>query len=339
MSPPSPLCYNRFMKRIDEDIKTGNFKKCYLLYGKEAYLKNQYCSKLLRAMVAEGDTMNFSSYGGKDVNPAELIDLAETMPFFAERRVILVQESGFFKKSNEQIAGYLKEMSESACFLFVETEADKRTKAFKAAVKAGMAVEFGEQKEALLARWVLGRIAKEKKKITKETMRAFLGRTGTDMGTIDRELEKLLCYTLHKDVVETADVEAVVAERTENKIFEMVDAISSHRQKHALGLYYGLLALKEAPMRILYLITRQLRMLAEIKELADKGVGSREIAGKAGVPEFAVSKYMQQARGFSRERLLGALEEGAEVEEAVKTGRLGDKIAVELMIIHYSMET
>ena len=327
------------MKIIDEDIKNGNFKKCYLLYGKEAYLKKQYRDKLLHAMVAQGDTMNFSSYEGKDVNPAELIDLAETLPFFAERRVILVQESGFFKKSNEAIAGYLNEINQSTCFIFVETEADKRTKAFKAANKAGVAVEFGEQKEALLERWILGRITKGHKKITKETMQVFLNRTGADMGTIDSELVKLLCYTMDKEVVETADVEAIVTERTENKIFEMVDAISAHNQKRALEFYYGLLALKEAPMRILYLITRQFRLLAEVKELSQKGYASRDIAAKAKVPEFAVRKYLQQSKGFSGELLLEAMEEGAAAEEAVKGGRLGDKYAVELIIIRYSKKT
>lgn len=324
------------MKTIDEDIKNGQFKQCYLLYGEEAYLKRQYRDKLVHAMVAKGDTMNFSSYGGKNVNPAELVDLAETLPFFAERRVILVQDSGFFKKSCDILADYLNGINGSTCFVFVETEVDKRTKAYKAAKKAGAAIEFGAQKEALLTRWALGRILKEHKKITKETMRLFLDRTGSDMGNIDHELEKLLCYTLDKEIIEAEDVEAVVTERLENKIFEMVDAISGQNQKKALDLYYDLLALKEAPMRILYLITRQFRILAEVKELAAKGCGSMDIAAKAGVPEFAVRKYIQQAKGFSGEMLLKALKDGAGSEEAVKSGRLNDKIAVELFIVNHS---
>ena len=49
------------MKAIDEDIKSGQFKNVYLLYGDEAYLKKQYKDKLVKALVAEGDTMNFSA--------------------------------------------------------------------------------------------------------------------------------------------------------------------------------------------------------------------------------------------------------------------------------------
>ena len=76
------------MKSIDEDIKTGQFQNVYLLYGEEAYLKRQYKEKLLKAMVTQGDTMNFSAYEGKDINPKELIDLSETLPFFKEKRMI-----------------------------------------------------------------------------------------------------------------------------------------------------------------------------------------------------------------------------------------------------------
>lgn len=86
------------MKNIDEDIKRGQFAQVYLLYGEEAYLKKQYKDKLKHAMVPEGDTMNFSAFEGKSINPKEIIDLAETLPFFADRRVILIENSGFFQK-------------------------------------------------------------------------------------------------------------------------------------------------------------------------------------------------------------------------------------------------
>ena len=86
------------MKNILEDIKKQEFKKIYLLYGEEVYLRDQYRQKLLEALVAEGDTMNFGRFQGKGLNEGEIIDLAETMPFFAERRVILLENTGFFQE-------------------------------------------------------------------------------------------------------------------------------------------------------------------------------------------------------------------------------------------------
>ena len=88
------------MKTIDQDIKNKTFKNVYLFYGEEAYLKKQYKDKLKTALAQEGDTMNVASYEGKAINPKEIIGLAETLPFFAERRVILIENSGFFKNSS-----------------------------------------------------------------------------------------------------------------------------------------------------------------------------------------------------------------------------------------------
>lgn len=76
------------MQRINEDIKTGNFKQIYLLYGEERYLKNQYTTRLRKALCQDGDEMNTHFYQGKDFSLGQVIDLAETLPFLAERRVM-----------------------------------------------------------------------------------------------------------------------------------------------------------------------------------------------------------------------------------------------------------
>ena len=230
------------MKTIDEDIKSGQFKKAYLLYGDEAYLKRQYRDKLKNALVQPDDTMNFTSYEGKDTNPNELIDLAETLPFFADRRVILVEDSGFFKTSCEELAEYMSQIPDTTLFLFVESEVDKRSKLYKAVNKIGKTVEFTTQTEELLTRWVLSRLKKEGKNITGAVLQLFFSRVGTDMENIDRELEKLLCYCMDKDVIEAADVEAITTEQTANRIFDMVNSIAEHNHRKALDLYYDLLA-------------------------------------------------------------------------------------------------
>ena len=116
------------MKSLNEDMRSGQFKSVYLLYGEESYLKKQYRDRMTKAVIPDGDTMNYAYYEGKGINPAELIDLAETMPFFAERRLIVFENTGFFKSGGNDLADYIKEMPESACFLFVENEVDKRSR-------------------------------------------------------------------------------------------------------------------------------------------------------------------------------------------------------------------
>lgn len=324
------------MKTIDNDIKMGQLKNVYLLYGTEDYLKRQYRDKLKHALVEPDDTMNFSAYEGKDINPKELIDLSETLPFFKEKRMILVENSGFFKNSCDDLAEYMSQVPESTCFVFVEEEVDKRSKLFKAASRAGSAVEFDTPKEDMLVRWILGRIQREGKKITQSVMQLFLSKTGSDMENIDKELEKLICYTLDKTEISAADVEAICTGQTENKIFEMIDAISAKNQKKALDLYYDLLALKEAPMRILFLIARQFQNLLLIKGMSAKGYPAVSIAKTAGMPSFAVQKNLRQAGAFKINQLKEAIEDCGQAEEDVKTGRMADQLAVELLIVKYS---
>ena len=127
----------RNLKSIQEDIKTGNYKQVYLFWGEETYLKQQYKQKLLSALNPEGDTMNFSRYEGKGIQVREVIDLCETMPFFAEYRVILVENSGFFKNKCEELADYMKELPDYVRLLFVESEVDKRSRMYKAVKNCG----------------------------------------------------------------------------------------------------------------------------------------------------------------------------------------------------------
>ena len=160
--------------------------------------------------------------------------------------------------------------------------------------------------------------------------------TGADMENIDRELEKLLCYTMGRDVIAAEDVEAVCTEQTENRIFEMVQAITDQNQRKALDLYADLLAMKEPPMRILYLITRQFHQLLHMKAMSGQGMGKSEMAKAAGVPPFAVGKYLAQCRRYTEEQLRRAVEDCVDAEERVKTGRMGDQVSVELLIVKYS---
>ena len=89
-------------------------------------------------------------------------------------------------------------------------------------------------------------------------------------------------------------------------------------------------------MRILFLMTRQYRMLFQVKHLANKGYSKKEIAAKTGLHPFAVGKYMDQAKYFKASELRMVMEYSADIEQRVKTGLLTDNLAVELFIIKYS---
>lgn len=321
------------MQRINNDIKQDTFKQIYLLYGEERYLKKQYTDRLRKAMCGEGDNMNTHFYEGKDVPVGEIIDLAETLPFLAPRRVIFISNSGLFKSGGEKIAEYLAAPNETTFFVFTESEVDKRSKLYKTAQANGTVVEFAIQDENTLKRWIAGILNREGKKITESTVQLFLTKTGTDMENIQMELEKLICYCMDKEVITNEDVEAVCTNRIGNHIFDMINAIANKQTKQALDLYYDLLALKEPPMRILFLIARQCNMLLQVKEMKSRGYDNKTIGSKIGVPPFIAGKYVTQASHFKTGNLKAAVRQCVEAEEAVKTGRINDMMSVELLIV------
>ena len=249
------------MKNLNEDLKTHKFQNVYLFYGEEAYLKQLYKKKMQEAILPEGDTMNFSVYGGKNADPKEIISQADTMPFFADHRLILLENTGFFKSASQELADYIPSLPEETILLFVEEEVDKRNRLYKAVKAKGRIVEFARQDEHTLMRWVLQNVKKEQKQITERAMGLFLQKAGNDMENIQKELEKLFCYTYGKDEITPEDVEAICTTQVSNQIFEMIRAVAEKRQKEALDMYYDLLALKEPPMRILFLIARQFNQL------------------------------------------------------------------------------
>ena len=320
------------MQTLNQDIKEKTFKRVYLLFGDEPFLVNSY-KKRLREAIAGDDTMNYNYFEGKGPDVKEIISLADTMPFFAERRLVMVDGSGFFKNSApEELVNYIAEIPESTCMVFVESEVDKRNKLYKKVKDNGYAAELKKQDADQLMRWAAGILAKDGKKITRQVMEYFMERTGDDMENIRMELEKLICYTMGREVITKEDVEAVGTVHVTNRIFEMVTAIVAGNTRKAMDLYEDLLTLKEPPMRIMFLIAKQFNQLLQVKELAGKGAQKSEIASRVKVPPFVAGKLMAQARTFTREQILSYVEFCVESEEAVKTGRLSDRLAVELLI-------
>ncbi|MDE7019064.1 MAG: DNA polymerase III subunit delta [Lachnospiraceae bacterium] len=324
------------MQKLNEEIKSGQLKQVYLLYGEEDYLRKQCRDKLKKALVEDGDSMNFQYFEGKGINVGEMIDLAETMPFLAQRRVIMIENSGLFKQGGEQLAEYLKEPCETTFFILTEREIDKRSKLFKAVSAKGRTIECKAQDEAVLKRWVLGILKRENKKISERDLDFFLEMTGANMENITKELEKLVCYCMGKEAVTKQEIEEICTRQVNNQIFDMINAVADKRQKVAMGLYYDLLTLKEPPMRILFLIARQFNLLLQVKQLKKKGYPAKAIGENVGLPGFIAGKYVNQAAKFSTESLKKAVTDCVEAEEAVKTGKMNDVLSVELLLIKYS---
>ncbi|MBQ3601005.1 MAG: DNA polymerase III subunit delta [Lachnospiraceae bacterium] len=323
------------MQTIKSHIKEGNFSQIYLLYGQEDYLKKMYRDKLRGTMIPLEDTMNYSYFEGKDFDMHGLISIAHTVPFFGERRLIIVENSGCFKNQSE-LADEIESFPKSTFLVFIEREVDKRNRMYKAVQKLGTITELNGLSEQDLKVWIATILGKENKKITEQDISYMLQKTGADMKNLENELEKIICYLGEENIVNKKVIDEVCVVQTEGKIFQMIDAIGMQQQEIALDLYYDLLALREKPMSILFLLIRHFNILLQVKELERLGVPSGQMASKVGIPPFTVKKYLSQAKNFSMGGLKSILRRSVEVEEGVKTGLLLDQIGVELLIVEFS---
>lgn len=323
------------MKNLVADIKNKTFKKVYLLFGEEDYLKNVYTKQMVAA-ITDGNDMNASFYNGNDIDVNELIENAKSSPFFAEKKIIVVENSSLFSGEGEALAEFLSEIPESTVMVFVQWTVDKRTKLYKTIKENGYICEINKQTEADISIWAAKLFAKSKKRITKADMSYLLAMVGVDMEILSNEIEKLICYCIHKPVIKREDIDAVCTKQLSVRIFDLMDEMSLKNQKKALDCYYELITDKNEPYSILRMISRQFNLLLQAKDLKARGVDRGEIIKVMGQPYFVVDKCIRQSSNFSINDLKEGLKDSVETESKIKNGLLDPNIGVELLIVKYS---
>ena len=274
--------------------------------------------------------MNFSKFENRGIDLSEVQSIADTLPFFSDYRLIVIQDSGLFKTSND-FADYLEHMPDSTIIIFVEKEIDKRNKLYKYVNKNGIAAEIKLKDAQETLNWAARRLKDAGKVFTRQTMEYFLQRVDNNLYSLSNEIDKLVAYTGDRQEVTIADIDEICPAFLQNHIFQMVDAVGASDADKALKLYNELIELKEAPSYILYMLIRHFNILLQISSLG--GAAKNEIAAKIGISPYFVGNYQRQAAGFKREQLKSALESSLDTEQKFKTGILDDQIGVELLIV------
>lgn len=323
------------MQEIRQDIKNNEYKRVYLLFGEEVFLVNSY-KKQLKAAITGDDTMNYTLLEGKDVTPQDIMLAADTMPFFADRRLVMVEDSGLFKKESNELAEYIPEIPDTSTVVFVESQVDKRNRLYKKVKETGHVAEFARQSENELKKWIIRYLGNSGKKITGQALQLFMDMTGDDMENIIHELDKLESYIGDKSEIYPEDVDNICTRQTVSRIFDMIGAVSAGNQDEALKLYYDLLANREPSMKILRLISNQFNQLLIAQDLRSRGCDRNEIAGKMGKSPYIAGKIAEQAKRFKDGELERCVSLCAASDEDIKRGRITDNMAVELVIVECS---
>lgn len=333
------------MKTLKKNWKNHEFSRCYLFYGAETYLIREYEAALTKAILPEGaEMMNHDIFEEKRATAAAIMDAAETLPFLNEKRLVTVRNSEFFQKAGrkeegEKLKGFLADLPETICLLFIEEKAEKTNGLYKAVVKYGQAVEFKKPTEKDLGTWIKKRCKENGMGMSEGVLNLFLQTVDHDMKNIDGELQKLMAYKGEETEIKAEDIRAVCTVSLEARVFDLVRAVAEKRPEKAVQIYHTLLSMKESPYMVLSLITRQFRLILETMLLSKSGMTNDAIGARLEIRDFAVKEYLRQSKRFSAEGWKHAVRDCLQVDLDIKSGKAAEETAVELLIMKYSGES
>ncbi len=319
------------MKQLRDDLKNRTFEKVYLLYGEEDYLRNYWYGKLKEALDT-GDSINVRYLNADNITPESVKDFTDTIPFFADKRVLFLFDTGVFAAPNDPYAGWLASLPETACVVFNEKRIDKRNKLFKEASASGRAIEFVRPSAKEFENWVLRKIGAAKLKIGKDAFRHLIETLDHDMESAGNELDKLFAYVEGHEAIMTEDIDMIVTVHIETRVFDLVEAVALGQRRRSLELYYCLISLHEAPGRILYYIGRQFHQMLIVSSMREKHASQQEIMHALNVTDYVVRKIFDQSRRFSTDEIKSCIDRIVSLEADYKKGNLTDLLAVELFI-------
>ena len=327
------------MNKIFSDIKNGNIVGIYLFFGEDAYKRRLYKEALKEALFS--NEMNYSYFEGANVNWQRVYDDASSVPFFAEKRLVIIENSGIFrakgsslsKETEEYISEMIKNIPETSCLAFFEEEAAKNRKIYKEIAKAGIVCECGKDSEKEVAGWLLKGFSQADKKISSDSVYYLIERTGLDHDRLKKEFDKLIDYTADSDTVTRADIDAVTGQSVDAKVYEIVNACSQKNSRLMLEKYYALLENDVYPLIILASLRSQLELMLVIGELGNKGFSDAEIAKKTGKAEFIIRNNKKILRNYSLSAIEGFIEQTALTDKKIKDGDMNERTGVELVLI------
>ena len=330
---------------LKEELKNKKVRNLYLFHGPEDYLKQYYMNNIEEIILNKAfKSLNKIYFEGK-LDPKKIIDISETVPMFSDKKLIIIRNSNLFKSNKkaledeekgkpqkDEVFDLLKNLPEYICILFYESEVDKRLKIIDIIKKNGLIVEFPYQKSAELIKWVLKVFKSYKKEIDALTASFLVENSEQGMNEIINEINKIIMFVGKKADIKKEDIDAVCTKSIKSRIFDLTDAIAEKNMNLALKLLNDMVILKEPLPKILFMITRQLRQVLEMKLLNTKGLTGNEAAARIGVSPYVAGKLQKHTKYFKINTLKNAIEESLNLDLAIKTGRLNDRIALELLI-------
>ncbi len=345
------------MYQLDKQLETKKFSRFHLLCGDEVYLINLYSKALKKQLSAEGDEMNCLVLSGDEADIEAIADFGMLSPFMAERRLVLVMDSGWFtaggsaksvQDGEDRLIQLMSNLPDTTYMVFAERNVNTkgpRYGLFSGKVKTSLhkprpqdllLTEFHKKQGSDLTNWIAMYVARSGKKITKQAVMMLPERVGCDLYMLTGELDKLIGYIGDREGITEADIEAVTGGVVNTKVYEMVDAVSEKNEKKAMQLYRNLIYNKESIDDIMNNLGRQFNTIYKLKSFEGSGESLDKIAERVNMPpaiRWKAKSFMGIARRFEYEKLHDLVEYWMDLSEQTMTIGLDKQVACELFLI------
>lgn len=315
----------------------------FLLYGEEVFLKSHYFKKLTELLMPDSmEELNYFQFSDKTYDLAAVDEAIESLPVFAENKLIVFSDSQIFKPDGRTGAtaeyrsyweNRIKDIPENVYLIFNENEIDKRSAIYKYVNKNQMSVEFSYLSENEMINWTMGLFKTLDKSIKAEDAKYLVEITDSGMMAVKREAEKLAAYVQDNAVVTRADIDELVTPSIENKVFDMIDALIAKNVSLALIKLNDLFLLKEDANRILGAIIYNVDKLINTKLLCEQGSDKNEIISKLKIAPFQAGKYIRDCSRYSINELSALLMKCAQTDSYLKSNSMDNNTLLELLLV------
>ena len=329
---------DRQVRELIGEVKSGVFKPVYLLMGEEPYYPDLLCQTIIDNCLQdwEKDFNELICYGA-DVDADAVITAARRFPMMAERQLVVVKEAQAMK-SLEELALYCQKPLDSTVLVILMhgASADKRKSLYKTVLKQGVIVESLPLRDYETEKWVMTYYSERGLQIDPEGARLLVESTGTDLGRIAVETEKLL-KNLPEGVkaITPEDIEKNVGISRQFSIFELTKALSFRDAARAVKVArnVGETPKFAMPMAVSMLYTHFNRIL-RYHALLQAGQGS-DSAAKAkvlGVNPYFFKEYDAAVKKYSLKQAMRVISLLNDYDFKGKGGEVGEATPADLLV-------
>jgi DNA polymerase III subunit delta len=333
-----------YLERLKE-VKKGDTGPLYLMYGTETYLMEDLIQRLTNsALSPEEQEMNLLRFDMTE-QPVDLaVEEAYTFPFMGGRKVVIVKDAYFLtaQKNREKIehdtaklTAYTENIPEETIMIVSAPyeKLDERKKLVKQLRNKGRVLDAKPLQSGELRKWLDEKAFELQVSIDDRAKERLLTLAGDNLLMLTSEMNKLAVHAGSSGVIYEEAVNELVTRSLEQDIFALVDYVVKADVSSSMRIYRDLIKQKEAPLKILALMVRQFRILYQVKQLAQQGYGEKMIASRLKLHPFAVKLAAKQSRSFQSEMLLQLLDNLADLDYRIKTGKVSEELGVEMFLL------